>query len=147
MPQHINAQPQRHLLHRIEGEVVAQARERGSPLVTEEDQDRRADKQPGFFARQNLINEPLQNQRREKRQQAGGGRAEKAGNVPAHKRSDPVCEPMQFTGDLRRQNDLPCSGSRHWLGHFENGAYASSTKSVQRKRLSFGFCSIPSDCL
>ena len=116
MAQYIHAQPQPHSLHGIEGEIAAHACQCRSALVAEEDQAGSGEKQSGLSSGQHLVNQPLENQRGQKRQKTGRRHAEETGNVPRHKGSNLFCQPTQFTGNLQRQRNLTCS-SRAWTGY------------------------------
>jgi hypothetical protein len=65
--QYIHAQPQRHFLHGIQSEIAAHAHERGSSLVAEKDQDCGSKEQSDFSVRQNLVDKPFEDERREDR--------------------------------------------------------------------------------
>jgi hypothetical protein len=69
--------------------------------MTQEDQAYRGNQQSYLPARQNLINQPFQNQWREKRERAAESDAEETGNMPAKEGPDLPEQPSHFGRDPR----------------------------------------------
>jgi hypothetical protein len=69
--------------------------------MTQEDQAYSGNQQSYLPARQNLINQPFQNQWREKRERAAESDAEETGNMPAKEGPDLPEQPSHFGRDPR----------------------------------------------
>ena len=80
--------------------------------MTKENQRHRDQKQSDASLRNDAVNEPLEQQRREQREQAAGRDAQKAGQVPVQKRPNLLDQPDEFRWQPVRPSLMSDGGQR-----------------------------------
>jgi len=88
MPQETDSEPQAHFLCSAKHQVTASAGQDRFALIAEEYQANGKHEQPNLLLRQNAINQPLENQRSEHRQETAQDHAQETDDVHVNERAD-----------------------------------------------------------
>ena len=106
------SQGEAHFLGSAKHQVAAQAGEDNSALVTEENQRHCDQKRSDTALRNDDVDEPLKQQRREQREQAAGGYTQKTGQVPVQKWPNLLDQPDEFGRQPVRPSLVSDGGQR-----------------------------------